>query len=65
MNAIEIYSQLLRIYPDDLQSKWLMNIAYMTLGKYPAEVPKEYLIPFDALDEKWKALPHLKIWRWI
>ena len=52
LNAIEIYSQLLRVYPDDLQSKWLMNIAYMTLGKYPTGVPKEYLIPFDALDEK-------------
>ena len=29
-----------------------MNIAYMTLGKYPTEVPKEHLIAFDALDEK-------------
>ena len=52
LSAIEIYTQLLRVYPDDLQSKWLMNIAYMTLGKYPTGVPKEYLIPFDALDEK-------------
>jgi len=52
LSAIDIYSQLLRAYPDDLQSRWLMNIAYMTLGKYPTGVPKEYLIPFDALDEK-------------
>jgi hypothetical protein len=52
LSAIEVYTQLLRVYPDDLQSRWLMNIAYMTLGKYPTEVPKEYLIPFDALDEK-------------
>jgi len=52
LSAIDIYTQLLRVYPDDLQSRWLMNIAYMTLGKYPTEVPKEYLIPFDALDEK-------------
>ena len=52
LSAIDMYTQLLRVYPDDLQSRWLMNIAYMTLGKYPAAVPKEYLIPFDALDEK-------------
>ena len=52
LSAIDIYSQLLGVYPDDLQSRWLMNIAYMTLGKYPTGVPKEYLIQFDALDEK-------------
>ena len=52
LSAIEMYTKLLRVYPDDLQSRWLINIAYMTLGKYPAGVPKEYLIPFDALDEK-------------
>ena len=52
LSAIEMYTKLLRVYPDDLQSRWLMNIAYMTLGKYPTGVPKEYLIPFDALDEK-------------
>jgi tetratricopeptide (TPR) repeat protein len=30
--------------PDQLQVKWLFNLAYMTLGKYPAGVPPEYLI---------------------
>jgi hypothetical protein len=28
--------------------RWLLNIAYMTLGKYPAEVPKQWLIPEEA-----------------
>lgn len=44
-NAIGVYKKILEAYPDDLQSRWLLNIAYMTLGKYPDEVPQEWLIP--------------------
>ena len=43
--AIKIYEQILSIDKNDLQSKYLMNLAYMTLGKYPEEVPKEFIIP--------------------
>ena len=43
-SAIEIYKMILNKFPDDLQSRYLLNIAYMTLGKYPAEVPKQWLI---------------------
>ncbi len=43
--AIETYETILENYPSDLQSRWLLNIAYMTLGKYPEEVPKKWLIP--------------------
>jgi len=42
--AIETYKAILKKNPEDLQSRYLLNIAYMTLGKYPAEVPAEYLI---------------------
>lgn len=52
LTAIEFYKQILRVYPEDFQSKWLMNIAFMTLGQYPKEVPKEHFIDFAALDEK-------------
>jgi tetratricopeptide (TPR) repeat protein len=38
--------------PDALQAKWLLNLAYMTLGKYPAGVPSEYLIPPSAFESK-------------
>jgi tetratricopeptide (TPR) repeat protein len=31
--------------PDAVQVRWLLNVAYMTLGKYPGEVPPKYLIP--------------------
>jgi hypothetical protein len=42
--AIEEYEIALKDFPDDLEFKYLLNLAYMTLGKYPDEVPKEYLI---------------------
>lgn len=43
--AIEIYKPLLKINPNDLESRWLINIAYMTLGRYPQSVPADVLIP--------------------
>lgn len=43
--AIELYKEVLAKNPDDLASRWVLNIAYMTLGEYPAKVPKAFLIP--------------------
>lgn len=43
--AIEIYKKLLDINPNDYESRWLLNIAYMTIGGYPLNVPKQWLIP--------------------
>jgi FG-GAP-like repeat/ASPIC and UnbV len=43
-NAIDIYQRLLNDDPHDLESRWLLNIAYMTLGEYPQQVPPAYLI---------------------
>ena len=43
--AIEIYEKLMTINPDDYESRWLLNIAYMTIGGYPLNVPKQWLIP--------------------
>jgi hypothetical protein len=51
--AIEVYKQLLADDPGDLESKWLLNIAYMTIGGYPQEVPAALLLkltPEDALN---------------
>ncbi|WP_051951673.1 CRTAC1 family protein [Flavobacterium sp. ASV13] len=44
-NAIEIYKKLLDLDANDYESRWLLNIAYMTLGGYPSEVPQKWLIP--------------------
>lgn len=45
--AIEYFTKYLELKPerpDTVQVKWLLNLAYMTLGKYPAGVPRQYLI---------------------
>jgi hypothetical protein len=43
--AIDIYKHLLERNPKDLESGWLLNLAYMTLGEYPRGVPSRYFIP--------------------
>ena len=48
--AIEFLSKYLQRHPDATDGKWEINLAYMTLGKYPAGLPKQYLIPPSAFD---------------
>ena len=43
--AIEYLLVLLEQNPDHLTARWLLNIACMTVGGYPGEVPKQFLIP--------------------
>lgn len=43
--AIEFLEACLEVTPFDYEIQYLLNIAYMTLGGYPEEVPEEYLIP--------------------
>ena len=42
--AIRVYEQILEKFPDDLNSRWLLNVAYITLGAYPESVPPRWLI---------------------
>jgi len=44
-SAIRYLEMCLKRKPGDLEAKWLLNVAYMTMGTYPAGVPKEFLIP--------------------
>lgn len=46
--AIEHFLKYLAEKPDDLEIKWLLNLAYMTVGQYPEGVPRQYLIPPSA-----------------
>jgi tetratricopeptide (TPR) repeat protein len=48
--AIEVYKQLLADDPNDLESKWLLNIAYMTIGGYPQDVPAAMLLKLTPED---------------
>lgn len=43
--AIEVYEKLLQSDPYDYESRWLLNICYMTVGDYPLKVPSQWLIP--------------------
>ena len=41
--AIQHFTEYLEQFPDDLGVRWLLNLAYMTLGEYPHGVPAQYL----------------------
>jgi len=43
--AIALLTEQLGEFPDDLSARWLLNLAYMTLGEYPAQVPSAWRIP--------------------
>jgi len=53
-SAKEIFLDILAADKNDLQSKWLYNIAEMTIGNYPNKVPKELRIPSHAFDSEVK-----------
>lgn len=56
--AIETLENILKSNAHDAQSRWLLNIAYMTLGRYPTQVPAQYLIPnLNADDGPYKVKP--------
>ena len=44
-NAIKVYRRILAKFPDDIQSRWLLNLAYMAIGEWPGSVPKNLLMP--------------------
>ena len=43
--AIDYFLKALRRNPRDLESIWLLNVAFMTLGEYPDQVPPQFLVP--------------------
>jgi len=43
--AISYFLKFLEQKPDNLEVRWLLNLAYATLGEYPSGVPAAYLIP--------------------
>jgi hypothetical protein len=46
--AIKHFSEYLEQFPDDLEVKWLLNLAHMTLGEYPDKVDSRYRLLFDS-----------------
>src|SRR5581483_5662324 len=45
--AIQHFTEYLDRFPDDLEVKWLLNLAHMTLGEHPSAVAPEHLIGLD------------------
>src|SRR5262249_39753336 len=45
--AIRHFVEYLEAFPDDLKMQWLLNLAHMTLGEYPAKVDSRYLVSLD------------------
>jgi hypothetical protein len=45
--AIKHFTEYLQQFPDDQGVRWLLNVAYMTLGEYPDQVPAVYRMSFD------------------
>jgi hypothetical protein len=60
-NAIRCFKEVLTnawpSTPVHFRARWLLNIAYMTLGEYPDQVPAEYLIPPTAFESE-ESFPH-------
>ena len=51
-STIRYFLKYLQKKPDDFEIKWQLNLAYMTLGKYPEGVPANDLIPPAAFASK-------------
>ena len=45
--AIRHFTEYLERFPDDLEVRWLLNLAHMTLGEYPDKVDPRFLVSLD------------------
>ena len=45
--AIKHFTEYLQEFPDDLEVRWLLNLAHMTLGEHPDKVDPRFLISID------------------
>jgi hypothetical protein len=50
--AIGYLTRYLEGKPDDLEARWLLNVAYFTKGQYPEGVPPKLLVPPSAFGSK-------------
>src|SRR5438445_151536 len=41
--AVHHFTEYLQQFPDDAGARWLLTLAYMTLGEHPSHVPAKYL----------------------
>jgi len=44
LGAIQVLNKTLQEFPQGLGARWLLNVAYMTLGQYPNAVPPQWRV---------------------
>ena len=49
--ALKHFTEYLKEFPDDLEVRWLLNLAHMTLGEYPDKVEPRFLVRLDHYDK--------------
>ncbi|MEX2141874.1 MAG: CRTAC1 family protein [Pirellulales bacterium] len=49
--AIKHFTEYLDRFPDDLELRWLLNVAHMTLGEHPQKVDPKYLLSLDRYEK--------------
>jgi len=57
LGAIKNLTALLKMQPEDMSARWLLNIAYMTVGEYPGRVPAKWLVPLSKLGNEYPMQP--------
>jgi FG-GAP-like repeat/ASPIC and UnbV len=45
--AIKHFTEYLDVYPDDLEARWLLNLAHMTLGEFPDKVESRFRLDLE------------------
>jgi hypothetical protein len=51
--AVREYTRTLELKPDSNLARWLLNLAYMQLGRYPQDVPKKWLLTQKLFDSEY------------
>jgi hypothetical protein len=51
--AVHEYTKVLELNPDSYLARWLLNIGYMQLGRYPEDVPKQWLAPPERFESEY------------
>jgi hypothetical protein len=51
--AIDAFTRRLAGEPSHATTRWLLNIAYMTVGEYPGKVPRRWLIPPSVFESEY------------
>ena len=53
LEAIKGLTEALKETPSDLLARWLLNIAYMTIGEHPRSVPPQWLISAESFQSEY------------